>query len=46
LIGTIYGMNFTHMPELDWTFGYPIAILVMVAAALIPYLILKRRGWF
>jgi magnesium transporter len=46
LIGTIYGMNFTHMPELDWTFGYPIAILVMVASALVPYLFLKRRGWF
>jgi magnesium transporter len=46
LIGTIYGMNFTHMPELDWTFGYPIAILVMVVSALVPYLFLKRRGWF
>ncbi|MCW5716574.1 MAG: magnesium transporter CorA family protein [Bauldia sp.] len=46
LIGTIYGMNFTRMPELDWTFGYPIAILVMVASAVVPYLILKRRGWF
>jgi magnesium transporter len=46
LIGTVYGMNFTHMPELDWTFGYPVAILVMVASALVPYLFLKRRGWF
>jgi magnesium transporter len=46
LIGTIYGMNFASMPELDWSFGYPLAIGLMIGAALIPYLILKRRGWF
>lgn len=46
LIGTVYGMNFVHMPELDWWFGYPLALLVMGASALVPYLILKRRGWF
>ena len=46
LIGTIYGMNFIHMPELDWVFGYPLAIGVMVASALVPYFILKGRGWF
>ncbi|MGD9740794.1 MAG: magnesium transporter CorA family protein [Bauldia sp.] len=46
LIGTLYGMNFTYMPELDWTFGYPLAILVMVASAVVPFLILKKRGWF
>lgn len=46
LIGTLYGMNFTHMPELDWTFGYPLALLAMAASALVPYLILKWRGWF
>jgi magnesium transporter len=46
LIGTIYGMNFSGMPELKWSFGYPLAIILMVAAAVVPYLILKRRGWF
>lgn len=46
LIGTIYGMNFANMPELGWTWGYPIAIGIMAAAGLVPYLILKRRGWF
>lgn len=45
LIASIYGMNFDAMPELDWPFGYPLALLVMVVAALIPYLIFKRRGW-
>jgi magnesium transporter len=45
LVASIYGMNFRHMPEIDWRFGYPLAILVMVAAALLPYLYFKRRGW-
>ena len=33
LIASIYGMNFKHMPELDWHFGYPFALVVMVLAA-------------
>ena len=45
LIGTIYGMNFHAMPELDWHLGYPLAILLMVISALVPYLYFKRRGW-
>ena len=45
LIGTIYGMNFEAMPELDWTLGYPIAIGAMVLSALIPYFYFRRRGW-
>jgi magnesium transporter len=45
LIGTIYGMNFGFMPELDWTLGYPIAIGAMVLSALIPYIYFRRRGW-
>ncbi|MGK5629201.1 magnesium and cobalt transport protein CorA, partial [Streptomyces sp. URMC 123] len=45
LVGTIYGMNFDHMPELHWTFGYPFAIglMAMVCGGL--YLIFKRRDW-
>ncbi len=46
LVGTIYGMNFDGMPELKWGLGYPFAIGLMIASALIPYFILKRRGWF
>lgn len=45
LIGTIYGMNFHAMPELDWTFGYPLALLGMVASAILPYWYFNRRGW-
>jgi magnesium transporter len=45
LIGTIYGMNFEQMPELGWTFGYPLAVLGMVAMGMVLYLIFKRRHW-
>jgi magnesium transporter len=45
LIASIYGMNFRHMPELDWWFSYPLALVLMVLAAILPYLYFKRRGW-
>jgi magnesium transporter len=45
LIGTIYGMNFKHMPELDWTFGYPVALSLMVISAILPWLFFKHKGW-
>jgi magnesium transporter len=45
LIASIYGMNFHHMPELDWWFAYPLALGLMVLAAVLPYLYCKRRGW-
>jgi magnesium transporter len=45
LIASIYGMNFHVMPELDWIFGYPFAIGLMVVSAILPYLYFKRRGW-
>jgi magnesium transporter len=45
LIASIYGMNFRHMPELDWWFAYPLALLLMVLAAVLPYFYFKRRGW-
>jgi magnesium transporter len=45
LVASIYGMNFKHMPELDWTFGYPYALLLMVLAAVLPYLFFKWRKW-
>jgi magnesium transporter len=45
LIGTVYGMNFNHMPELHWTFGYPFAIALMLFTSGTLYTIFKRRGW-
>jgi magnesium transporter len=45
LIASIYGMNFKHMPELDWHFGYPIAIVLMVLAAALPYYFFKWKKW-
>ena len=45
LIASIYGMNFKHMPELDWSFGYPMAILLMVIAAILPYWFFKWKRW-
>jgi len=45
LVASIYGMNFKNMPELEWTFGYPLAIVIMLAAAVLPYLIFKWKRW-
>jgi len=45
LIASIYGMNFHVMPELSFTFGYPIAVGLMIASAVLPYVYFKRRGW-
>lgn len=45
LVGTIYGMNFEHMPELDWLLGYPFALVLMAAVCGGLYLVFNRRGW-
>lgn len=45
LIAGIYGMNFTHMPELGWTYGYPFALLLMAAAAGGLWVLFKKSGW-
>jgi magnesium transporter len=45
LIASLYGMNFELMPELDWRYGYPLALLLMVSSALVTYWLFKRRGW-
>ncbi|MDT0574133.1 magnesium and cobalt transport protein CorA [Streptomyces sp. DSM 3412] len=45
LVGTIYGMNFEHMPELGWSFGYPFAIGLMGVVCASLYVIFKRRDW-
>jgi magnesium transporter len=45
LIASIYGMNFKIMPELEWTHGYPMALVMMVLAAVLPYFIFKWKRW-
>jgi magnesium transporter len=45
LVASIYGMNFRHMPELDWPFGYPAALALMFLSGLVPYLYFRKRGW-
>lgn len=45
LIAGIYGMNFRHFPELAWPMGYPMALALMLASAVLPLWYLRRRGW-
>ena len=45
LVAGIFGMNFHYMPELNWHYGYPVSLLVMLVTAVGPYLYFKRRGW-
>jgi magnesium transporter len=45
LVASIYGMNFDVMPELHWVFGYPVAVVAMLVAGILPVLWFKRRGW-
>ncbi|MET7594120.1 CorA family divalent cation transporter [Streptomyces sp. NPDC004082] len=45
LVGTIYGMNFDHMPELHWLLGYPFAIVLMAVVCTSLYVVFKRRDW-
>jgi magnesium transporter len=45
LVGTVYGMNFKHMPELDYILGYPFALFMMVVSAILPYLYFRWKKW-
>jgi magnesium transporter len=45
LIASIYGMNFKHMPEINWAVGYPLAILAMIVAGVVPFLWFKWKKW-
>jgi magnesium transporter len=45
LVGTVYGMNFDHMPELGWPLGYPLALLLMLLVSTVLYVVFTRRGW-
>jgi magnesium transporter len=44
-IAGIYGMNFEFMPELHWTYGYPVVLAVMVTISLVLYRAFRRSGW-
>ena len=45
LIASIYGMNFRTIPELDWRFGYPFALALMLASVAAPFIYFRRKGW-
>ena len=45
LLASIWGMNFHMMPELDWPFGYALALAAIVISAILPYIYFRRRGW-
>ena len=45
LVASSYGMNFRFMPELDWSYGYPFAIALMVLSAVVPMVYFRKRGW-
>ncbi|MCU0828921.1 MAG: magnesium transporter CorA family protein [Tabrizicola sp.] len=45
LIASVYGMNFEHMPELSWPWGYPMALGLMVVSALVPYAVFRWKKW-
>ncbi|WP_332813067.1 magnesium/cobalt transporter CorA [Ramlibacter sp.] len=45
LIASVYGMNFQFMPEFQWRLGYPFAVALMAASALVPMWYFRKRGW-
>jgi magnesium transporter len=45
LIASVYGMNFKAMPELDWPWGYPFALVLMAASVAAPFVYFRRKGW-
>lgn len=45
LIASIYGMNFRFLPELEWQFGYPVALGLIVLSAILPIYIFRKKGW-
>lgn len=45
LIATIYGMNFKYMPELEWTYAYPVVLVIMIISTIIPFVYFKKKKW-
>lgn len=46
MVGTWYGMNFRHMPEIDWACAYPVVLIVTAGSTMLTYWYFKRRHWF
>jgi magnesium transporter len=46
MVGTWYGMNFKHMPELDWKYGYCAALVLTLLSTLATYWYFKKKRWF
>jgi magnesium transporter len=44
-VAAVYGMNFDHMPELQWTFGYPLVLVVTAIICGVLYWRFRRSGW-
>ena len=44
-VASLYGMNFKHMPELDWAYGYPYGLALIAASAIIPMVYFRIKGW-
>ena len=45
LIASIYGMNFKVMPEMNWDYGYPFALVLMASSMIAPFWYFRRKGW-
>jgi magnesium transporter len=45
MVAGIYGMNFDHMPELHWTYGYPLVLAIMAGVCVTMFRAFKRNGW-
>ncbi|MCE1242214.1 magnesium/cobalt transporter CorA [Oryzomicrobium sp.] len=45
LIASVYGMNFGRMPELQWEYGYPFSLILMILSVIAPFTYFRRRGW-
>ena len=45
LLASVWGMNFKHMPDLDSSWGYPVALCAMVVSSIIPLVYFRRKGW-
>jgi magnesium transporter len=46
LIAGIYGMNFVYMPELNWAFGYPLVLILLVISFILPLIYFRGKKWF
>jgi len=44
-VAGIYGMNFHWMPELSWTWGYPLSLALIALTTLVPVIVFRLRGW-